>query len=263
MPTKCASTGTNDTLCQRIRFFVFFPSRFFVLTLPHIARKRIKLFFCHVRLMAVLCNNLMASVCRCTRVCWISEQSPQIIRCPQIRFSFILFSLDSFFVPHRWFDILFVQPFCNIAHLLSRCISGKSFAQIRRNLFILYHVAFTIPADITKRNRIGQSESCALLFPPCKHDFRVHLAAFFLKIVLNLFSTGSSGVQSFFQHDQVNTCLIKSFLDCLTRRREVRPTVVHRCYNDAVKFLLHSIINHFVKCCTCVFSILAIRIPFL
>ena len=73
--------------------------------------KRIKTVLCHVRLMAVLCNNLTASVCRCTRVCWISEQSPQIIRCPQIRFSLIWFSLNSFFVPHRWFDILFIQPF--------------------------------------------------------------------------------------------------------------------------------------------------------
>ena len=163
--------------------------------------------------MAVLCNNLTASVCRCTRICWISEQSPQIIRCPQIRFSLIWFSLNSFFVPHRWFDILFIQPFCNITHLLSRCISGKSFAQIRSNLFILYHVAFTVPADITIRNGIGQPESCALLLPPCKHDFCVHLAAFLLKIVLNLFSTGSSGIQSFFQNDQIHACLIESFLD--------------------------------------------------
>ena len=62
--------------------------------------------------------------------------------------SLIWFSLNSFFVLHWRFDVLFVQPFCNITHLLSRCISGKSLAQIWSNLFILYHVAFTVPADI-------------------------------------------------------------------------------------------------------------------
>lgn len=113
-------------LCQWFRFLYFFRVDFLFSPCRILHGSSIKLFFCHVRLMAVLCNNLMASVCRCTRVCWISEQSPQIIRCPQIRFSLIWFSLNSFFVLHWRSTFCSFNPFCNITHLLSRCYLEKA-----------------------------------------------------------------------------------------------------------------------------------------
>ena len=73
VPAKCASTGTDNVLCQRIRLFVAFPNGDFVFALAQIARERMKLFFGYVWFMAVFCNDLAASICRRTRISRVSE----------------------------------------------------------------------------------------------------------------------------------------------------------------------------------------------
>ena len=102
------------------------------------------------------------------------------------------------------------------------------------------------------------------MFPsPRKHDFCVHLTAFCFKIVLDFFSAGCSGVQTLLQHDQVDARRIERFLDCLSCRREIRPTVVHGCHNNAIKISLYAIIGHLVERGARLFIVLAVRILFL
>ncbi len=108
VPAKCASTDTDNVLCQRIRLFVAFPNGDFVFALAHIARKRMKLFFCDVRFMTVFRNDLAASICRRTCISRISEQAAQHISCPLVGFCIIRLSQNSLFVSHWRFNTLLI-----------------------------------------------------------------------------------------------------------------------------------------------------------